>query len=64
MSTRKNFQVISVFGIVLLSTLFAAEPEVMGTLARPIGKPRVNPLRFLDEGTESAEVATSVARPV
>jgi hypothetical protein len=28
------FQVISVFGIVLLSTLFAAEPEVMGTLAK------------------------------
>jgi hypothetical protein len=32
--TEKNFQVISVFGIVLLSTLFAAEPEVMGTLAK------------------------------
>ena len=25
----------------------------------PIGKPRVSPLRFLHEGTESAEVATS-----
>ena len=25
----------------------------------PIGKPRVSPLRFLNAGTESAEVATS-----